>query len=193
MTKGELAFLIGFGFTSLMHGFYGIKFMHIPVIQKRRPIKDLLGLVAVATGMFFLPIVHFTARSSIAFADYSLPEGLIVMGIISFIFAAWLIWRSQVDLGRNSSMLLDLHEGHTLVITGVYRRIRHPMYAGMFLWTISQGLLLPNWFSGLSGFVAFIFLYKLRVREEEKMMIDGFGDEYRDYMMRTKRLIPGIL
>jgi protein-S-isoprenylcysteine O-methyltransferase Ste14 len=53
-------------------------------------------------------------------------------------------------------------------------------------------LLLPNWVAGLSGIVGFGLLYLLRVNREEQLMIDTFGEDYRSYMLRTKRLIPWI-
>jgi protein-S-isoprenylcysteine O-methyltransferase Ste14 len=53
-------------------------------------------------------------------------------------------------------------------------------------------LLLPNWVAGLSGLIGFGTLYFLRISQEEQMMLDAFGEEYRAYMVRTKRLIPWI-
>jgi protein-S-isoprenylcysteine O-methyltransferase Ste14 len=38
----------------------------------------------------------------------------------------------------------------------------------------------------------FAFLYALRVRAEERMMVEQFGDEYGAYRARTKRLVPGV-
>jgi protein-S-isoprenylcysteine O-methyltransferase Ste14 len=55
-----------------------------------------------------------------------------------------------------------------------------------------QVLLLPNWFAGVAGLVGFGVLFFLRVGKEEDMMMETFGDEYRAYMQRTKRIIPGI-
>ena len=76
--------------------------------------------------------------------------------------------------------------------TGVYRLIRHPMYASFLLWSLGQGLLLPNWMTGLAGMFGFCILYFARVGREEKLMLEAFGDDYREYMMRTKRLVPYI-
>jgi protein-S-isoprenylcysteine O-methyltransferase Ste14 len=52
--------------------------------------------------------------------------------------------------------------------------------------------LLPNWIVGFAGIAGFGLLYFGRVKLEEKMMLESFGDEYRAYMARTYRLIPGI-
>jgi protein-S-isoprenylcysteine O-methyltransferase Ste14 len=57
---------------------------------------------------------------------------------------------------------------------------------------IAQALLLPNYVAGLAGLIGFGLLYFIRVGREEQMMLDTFGAEYRDYMARTKKLIPWV-
>ncbi len=79
-----------------------------------------------------------------------------------------------------------------LVTGGVYRYIRHPMYASMWLWGIAQALLLWNWIAGWASLVLFLPLYVLRVPREERMMHEYFGDAYRTYMNRTARVIPHL-
>jgi len=76
------------------------------------------------------------------------------------------------------------------VIIGVYRKIRHPMYTAHFLWSIAQILLLQNWIAGWGFLVSFLPLYWVRIKEEEQMMWDEFGDSYRSYMRKTGRLFP---
>jgi protein-S-isoprenylcysteine O-methyltransferase Ste14 len=53
-------------------------------------------------------------------------------------------------------------------------------------------LLLPNWLAGGSGLVGAGVLYAFRVKREEQMMLESFGEEYRAYMKDTKRLIPWL-
>ena len=89
-------------------------------------------------------------------------------------------------------MTVELREGHELITNGLYARIRHPMYAAIFLFSIAQGLLLANWLAGWGALVAFASLYFARVQSEEKLMLDTFGDEYRDYIRRTGRLFPSL-
>jgi protein-S-isoprenylcysteine O-methyltransferase Ste14 len=64
------------------------------------------------------------------------------------------------------------------------------MYTSFLLMALGQAFLLSNWFVGLAGLIGFAFLFFLRVDKEERMMIDIFGPTYRDYMGRTKRIIP---
>ena len=104
----------------------------------------------------------------------------------------WLFRRSHIELGKNWSISLDLREGHQLVTSGLYRHVRHPMYASIFLYAVGQALVVPNWIVGPANLVAFFVLFAVRVQSEEQMMADKFGDQYRNYMAKTKRLIPGI-
>jgi protein-S-isoprenylcysteine O-methyltransferase Ste14 len=62
----------------------------------------------------------------------------------------------------------------------------------MFLLGIAQALFLPNWIAGPAYLVSFGTLYVLRVRTEEKMMLDQFGTEYEQYMQRSGRLTPRL-
>ncbi len=89
-------------------------------------------------------------------------------------------------------MTLELRRGHEIVRHGVYRRVRHPMYAAIWLVSLSQGLLLDNWLAGWSAVAAVAPMYLIRVPREERMMCDAFGDAYRDYMRETGRLWPRL-
>ena len=115
------------------------------------------------------------------------------LGLLTLCAALWLFFRSHADLGRNWSISLEIREQHALVQTGVYRLIRHPMYSSFFLLSFAQMLLLPNWFAGAFGLLGVAVLYVLRVRQEERMMLENFGNDYLGYMDHTKRLIPWIL
>ena len=155
--------------------------------------RTLLGLMFV--GMFFIPLIY-TLTSLFDRANYRLPpeaRGVIGgTGAAILALAVWLFWRSHADLGRNWSPSLELREGHELVTEGVYRSVRHPMYASMWLWGVAQALLLQNWVAGWVSLVMFMPLYLLRVPREERMMLDEFGEEYRAYMDRTGRVIPRL-
>jgi protein-S-isoprenylcysteine O-methyltransferase Ste14 len=107
------------------------------------------------------------------------------LGITSVGLFAW----THTVLGRFWSPYLQLRPGHRLIAVGPYARIRHPMYSAIVGWMMSLGLVgatsIPLVFAVLA---ALHFL--LRIRGEEKMMLQQFGDEYREYMKRTGRLLP---
>jgi protein-S-isoprenylcysteine O-methyltransferase Ste14 len=146
--------------------------------------------------MLVLPLAH-SLTSWLNFANYPLSPRAKTRagGIGTLILAAalWLFWRAHHDLGANWSPSLEIGEHQTLTTQGVYRRIRHPMYASQALWGLAQALLLPNWLAGWGGVVAFLLLYLGRVPQEEQMMLDHFGDAYRAYSARTGRIFPRIV
>ncbi len=92
-------------------------------------------------------------------------------------------------LGKNWSLALVTKEEHTLVSSGPYRWVRHPMYTTILLQALAFFLLSANWVIGLTGLGTSI-LSVARVGEEEALMIEEFGDQYRAYMERTGRFLP---
>lgn len=157
------------------------------VVDKTAQDRYLLAVLAI--GMVALPFVYlFTPWLN--FADYRLGSWAGWTGAASAAVGIWLLWRSHADLGRNWSDSLQLRQGHQLITSGIYRHIRHPMYAFGWLFGVAQALLLQDWLAGLSGLVSFALLYFLRVPREEQMMIDECGNEYQAYMKRAGRVIP---
>ncbi len=149
------------------------------------------GLLVLAWIGFFVPLVWVASRA-FSFAEYSLRADPLVAGVVCVVIGLWLFHRSHADLGTNWSVTLEVREQHRLITQGVYRHIRHPMYLAIALYSIGQALVIPNWVAGPSNLIAFAILLALRLRAEERMMIEEFGDEYAEYSARTKCLIPGL-
>jgi len=186
----EVIFLAGFVIGSVVRKVYTVPSRHNKAIKKRKSTLDivLVGLSGVGMAM---PLVYlFTPWLDVA--EYPLPTWLSWLGAVVFAGAVVLLWRSHVDLGRHWSPTLQIRPEHTLITHGVYRYIRHPMYAAHLLWAIGQGLLLPNWLAGWIFFVTFIPFYLYRAPKEERLMLDEFGDDYRQYVKRTSGMIPCI-
>ena len=149
------------------------------------------GLLVLAWIGFFVPLI-WVASPVFSFAEFRLLAGPLVVGVVCLGIGLWLFYRSHADLGTNWSITLEVHEEHRLITQGVYQRIRHPMYLALALYALGQALVIPNWVAGPSNLIAFAILFALRVRAEERMMIEGFGAEYAAYSARTNRLIPGV-
>jgi protein-S-isoprenylcysteine O-methyltransferase Ste14 len=152
---------------------------------------EKLLMIIVIPGGLLLPVAYiFTGW--LLFADYHLPAIAQWCGAVLMVASLWLFWRCHHDLGLNWSQTLELRKGHELVTHGVYRAVRHPMYASIWLWCLAQGLVLENWLAGWYAFAAFALMYFVRTPREEKMMRASFGQQYEDYMRRTGRIIPRI-
>lgn len=185
----EVIYVICFVIGSVVRKLYVRGYKRGEIADDRESGLDKLLLVFASIGLIGIPLLYLFAPW-LDFADYQLPIWVGWVGAAVFAGALWLLWRSHVDLGRNWSPMLEIREEHSLVTKGVYKYIRHPMYAAHLLWAIAQVLLLQNWIAGPAFMVTSVPLYLFRVPVEERMMLDRFGEEYRLYMNGTGRVIP---
>jgi len=162
-----------------------------PIRSSSRDSWEICLLTISLTGLGIIPVVYIAIHFP-RFADYAFFPVQGYFGIVTYVAALWLFYRTHRDLKRNWSLSLELREHHMLVTTGSYAYVRHPMYASFWLMAFAQLLMLPNFIVGLAGLLGFGSLFFGRVRREEEMMIGAFGDEYRAYMRRTSRLVPWI-
>ena len=169
---------------------HGQRSRGVPVVRSRRGRLELI-LLAIAWLAFFLPLI-WIVTPVLAFADYPLRLIPLVAGTVCLLLGLWLFYRSHADLGTNWSVTLEVRERHQLVTQGIYRRIRHPMYTALLLYSVGQALALPNYIAGPSYGVAMALLVALRIGPEERMMLEEFGKNYSEYMARTWRIVPGI-
>jgi protein-S-isoprenylcysteine O-methyltransferase Ste14 len=149
--------------------------------------RTLLGLLFL--GMFVVPIIY-AATDWFDFANYVLPAWAGWLGVLILAGALFVFWRAHADLGLNWSPSLEIREEHELITRGIYGVIRHPMYASQWLWVIAQPFLLQNWIAGFLNLLVFIPFYFLRVKAEEQMMMEKFGDQYHAYMQKVGAILP---
>ena len=183
-----LFFVIGWAFLRLNPNRRARK---TAVRYSARGVREFLLLAMSLTGLGILPGLYIATHFP-RFADYPFIPVASYLGVAADIASLWLFYRTHSDLGHNWSVSLDLRERHTLVTTGIYATVRHPMYSGFWLMALAQALLLPNWVAGPAGLIGFGLLFFGRVRREEEMMMTAFGEEYRVYMRRTARVVPWL-
>jgi protein-S-isoprenylcysteine O-methyltransferase Ste14 len=170
---------------------FGRQSRKIPVVANHRGPRETVVLALAWLGSMILPLL-WVFSPLFAIAEYPLNPAVFAAGVLVAASGLWLFWQSHIELGKNWSISLELREGHQLVTSGLYRHVRHPMYTSIFLYALGQALVVPNWIVGPANLVAFFVLFAVRVRSEEQMMADKFGDQYRNYLAKTKRLIPGM-
>ncbi len=161
------------------------------VVASKRDAQELTLLGISLSGLGIIPAIYVANKFG-GFGERSFIPALAWIGLVLALGALWLFHRTHKQLGRNWSVSLELRDKHELIVAGVYRYVRHPMYSAFFLWAVAQALLLPNWIAGFSGLVGFGILFFFRVGREEQLMIEAFGDQYRHYMARTARVLPFI-
>lgn len=187
----KIVYFVEFLLISVVRSTHTAKYRTMKTILDRKTLLDvvLLGLAGIC---MLIPLVYVFS-SVLDFADYALPNWVGWIGVVLFGLAIWLLWRSHADLGRNWTPTLGIRDEHRLVTEGIYKYIRHPMYAAHWLWAIAQVLMLHNWIAGYSFLVVAVPQFLLRVNHEEQMMLEQFGEEYRAYMERTRWMIPRLL
>jgi protein-S-isoprenylcysteine O-methyltransferase Ste14 len=161
----------------------------IAVDHKKFP--ERLRLTVSLVGLGVLPLIYVIGGEP-GFASYRPAWPAFILGLAALAAALALFRLTHKALGRMWSVSLQLKQDHRLVTGGIYRRIRHPMYTAFWLMAAAQALLLPNWVAGPAGLIGFGFLFFSRVGPEERLMEAAFGDEYRAYAARTKRVIPFV-
>ncbi|MGY5859382.1 MAG: protein-S-isoprenylcysteine O-methyltransferase [Candidatus Thorarchaeota archaeon] len=159
--------------------------------EEKKPTRERVMVFFNFVGMMGIPFVYILT-TWLDFSAFPVPEVIRLFGIAFNVFGLiFLVWIHRA-LGEHWSMMLKLGEEHKLVTTGPYARIRHPMYTFFYILAISTALISANLFVGVFGIVAWTLLYVMRINDEEAMLIDEFGDEYKEYIERTGRLLPKL-
>ena len=146
-----------------------------PILDQRR---DWRAIIATAVAIDALGL---SAQQPVAQPDALAPSAVLLL--TGTLLALW----SALTLGRNFSLL---PQARTLVTSGPYRFVRHPMYAGGLLIALGEvWLRLSPLVVGLN--LVFLAAQLLRLRYEEDLLARTFP-EYTAYRKRTSALIPGI-
>lgn len=193
MTPGlaKFAFVMMAACWYLLRYEYARRSRREKILRSARGPRETALLLVSLTGLGILPLIYIGTAIP-HFADYAFRPAQAWLGLLFAIAALVMFQLTHRALGRNWSISLDVREDHQLITDGIYRKIRHPMYSAFWLWTVAQALLLPNWVAGFAGLIGFGTLFFGRVAREERMMLETFGDGYREYMARTGRVIPWV-
>jgi len=124
-----------------------------------------------------------------AWSSMSLPLWLRWTGVGFGVAAAMLLIWVFRSLGTNLTDTVVTRREHTLVTTGPYRWVRHPLYSAAGLAVVADSLVTANWYLALTGALVFVLIV-IRTAREEENLIRRFGDDYRRYMEKTGRLFP---
>jgi protein-S-isoprenylcysteine O-methyltransferase Ste14 len=93
-------------------------------------------------------------------------------------------------LGDHFRPVVSVVPNQPVIVRGAYKWIRHPSYLASIITFFGIGLALTNWISITVALIIPAATYGYRIHVEEKALLETLGAPYRDYMNRTKRLIP---
>lgn len=97
----------------------------------------------------------------------------------------------MLELGRRFVSVVALQPGHTLHTSGFYTWVRHPSYLGILLMDLGFAGVFRSAVA-LALMPVVIWMFKRRMDVEEAFMVRQFSGEYREYMGRTRRILPGV-
>jgi protein-S-isoprenylcysteine O-methyltransferase Ste14 len=171
--------------------YYGRKARHNRSDVEIRESKQNMAIRAFfGLGYVGAMIVYIFTPSLFAWAIIPLPGWTRWTGAIITAGSMLLLWWVQWALDVQFDTTLHTQAEHRLIVHGPYRWVRHPMYKSLFLMGLGWSLLSTNWFVGIPLMIGIILLVLSRVQKEEDMLINLFGDEYRNYMKETGRFLP---
>ena len=147
----------------------------------------ILAVVYFGGSLFYMSLPSWVMFLSVPLPDWFrlTMVGVAVLGL------SWVLWGYWV-LGKNwARSVSGVRRDTVLVTTGLYGIVRHPIYLGLFISLTALALMAANLLVLLPTLALLIVLYA-SIAEEEVILIDRFGDEYREYKKRTPRLIPKL-
>jgi len=149
----------------------------LKMIARCRNAAFLVGILAT-----FFPLVRLPGPRNV---QWLAGAALVFSGVL---LRFWAISR----LGPWFSSVVSVQEGHKLAKDGPYKFIRHPAYAGAYLVFLGFGIATGSLPGMVMVMALIVFAFQRRIRVEEKVMLESLGDDYRNYMKRTKKIIPFI-
>ncbi len=155
-----------------------------PKLGKTSQIASLLAIPAFLSTILYLIAPHWMSWAAIPLPPWSRWLGVII-ALAGFGLLQW----SQQTLGQNWSDAPKLFEGQILITSGPYHWVRHPIYTAFVLILGSLLLITANWFIGGLWLSMTILDISARIKVEERMMLDQFGEQYQAYMAQTGRLV----
>lgn len=159
--------------------------------RARRDVRQIVfGILFVLS--IVLMVIYVVAPEPLGWAALPLLAGWRWFGVSLGLLGLFLLFWGHHSLGKNLSAPGVIKEKQSLVTTGPYQWVRHPMYTVIFLLGIAYFLISANWIIGVLWIGWIVGTVASMLREEEAALIEKFGDRYRVYMQRTGRFLPRV-
>ena len=164
-----------------------------PADAKRAP-KSLFGIVLQGLSFALVWALHRTPFLSPFIGDgqYALNVVLQILAVALVCVSVWLATSAVRELDKQWSLTARLIENHQLITSGVYRFVRHPIYAAMFGMMVATAIVLSHWLVLTGAAIVFLIGTKIRTSSEERLLREAFPAEYKEYAARVPALIPFV-
>jgi protein-S-isoprenylcysteine O-methyltransferase Ste14 len=196
----RILFAASYAVFALVRGYYNQKSRRGAPMRSRQERIEAITRQGKVSGIFLLAlfwlfvivvVLYLIDSPWIAWSYFVIPVEARWVGMGLGIFAVPLVWWAHRTLGESFTYALEVKDEQHLVTSGPYAKVRHPVYTSHILFNIGMALVASNWLLLLIWALGIPLTYH-RMFNEEKMMIEEFGDEYVEYMKQTGRLFPKI-
>src|SRR5207249_8826 len=144
--------------------------------------------------IIFTVFVSIILALSLGYAGFGpLPDWVFYPGIFLMLLGVVVRQWAIAVLGRFFSLNVQVVEDHRVVEKGPYRLIRHPSYTGLLITFIGISLAVQSFGALLVLLAVFTVSFGYRIGVEEKTLLSELGEDYANYMKRTKRIIPYLI
>lgn len=161
-----------------------------PVVRIQSIGSRLFTLVLAVLGFSLVFKTYFRTgwlgHRFLPYSDLAGPIGL----VLTFLGAAFAIW-ARLQLGGNWSGTVTVKQDHTLIRSGPYALVRHPIYTGFLLAVLGVAVIVGE-YRCLLGLAVLFLCFLLKSSMEERFMLEQFGGDYRTYQDQIKALIPFV-
>jgi protein-S-isoprenylcysteine O-methyltransferase Ste14 len=163
--------------------------LKLKAIKRREPHRERVVYLVFMVAVYFL---MFNDRLSFGWLSTRFVPDTVAIGatgvaltVLGVAFAIWARWH----LGQNWSATVTLKEGHELIRSGPYGRIRHPIYTGMLLALAGTALAVGE-YRGLFGLGTAIVCFTAKARKEERYLVTEFGEKFKEHIRQTGMFFP---
>jgi protein-S-isoprenylcysteine O-methyltransferase Ste14 len=159
---------------------------------RRKDTKGFDKIFLAAYMPFVLTQPAMAGMDAVRFHWSSVPFGYVYVGTVIFVLAMALIaWVLCTNPYAETSVRIQHERGHTVITSGPYRIVRHPMYVGASLMYLSTPLVWGSlWALGVGGIITVLFV--VRTALEDRTLLRELAG-YEEYAAQTRyRLLPGI-
>ena len=184
---GVLLSWLAFALTFLLH-----KKPPAPPDKKRDP-ASFTGVVLQGLSYALLWILRREWFTPIFGSGKLIEITLAVVAVLLAIASVWLCAAALRTLGVQWSLAARVVEGHKLVTQGPYSMVRNPIYTGMFGMLLATGLAVSHWIGLALAVVIFAIGTFIRVRSEERLLREMFGNEFDEYARKVAAVVPFLI
>lgn len=160
--------------------------------DQKRDRSSIVGLALQILAYAIVWAAHRQPFTAIVSGGRWLELLIATMAITVAVGSVMLIMAAVKTLGKEWSITARMVENHKLAHEGPYALVRHPIYTGMLGMLIATGLAISDWIALFAAIVVFAIGTWIRVRIEERLLRETFGQRFEEYAREVPAVIPGI-